>query len=64
MNLYKTGIKCPNTNTVYWNNERLGYQAANQQKALAQAKLNRKKSNWLAVVEPVTELDLIECEGV
>jgi hypothetical protein len=64
MTLFKTGIKCPNTGTVYWNDESLGFQAANQQKALAQAKLNRKKSNWLAVVGPVTESDFQECEEV
>lgn len=62
MNLYKTGIQNPANGSVHWNPEHLGYQAANQHKALAQAKLKRKQSNWVAVVEQVTELDLIECE--
>ena len=58
MILYKNGIKNLTSGTVSYNLNFVGYQAAQQQRALAQAKLNRKKSNCIAVVEPVTENDL------
>ena len=62
MQLFKTGIKNLTSGITHYNLEFMCYQAAQQHRALAQAKLNRKGANWVAVVEPVTELDLIENE--
>ena len=64
MQLFKTGIKNLTSGITHYNHEFVGYQAAQQHKALAQAKLNRKGANWVAVVEPVTDLDLTESEEV
>lgn len=62
MTLYKTGVKSVDNGATYWHDGFLGYQAASQRKALTQAKIKRKGSNWVAVVEQVTEADLIDIE--
>jgi hypothetical protein len=62
MQLFKTGVYNPSNNSTQWSSDFLGYQAASQSKAITQAKLKRKGLQLVAVVEPVTENDLIESE--